>query len=78
MSYEAAWGCPAEQYEEGQQSGFGMAHAEQYGYGDVMQSSMGISYRAVWGYHAEQYGDMQSSMGRVNIEPYGEGQHRAV
>ena len=55
-----------------------MAHAEQYGYGDVMQSSMGISYRAVWGYHAEQYGDMQSSMGRVNIEQYGEGQHRAV
>ena len=47
-----------------------MAHAEQYGYGDVMQSSMGISYRAVWGYHAEQYGDMQSSMGRVNIEQY--------
>ena len=70
-----------------------MAHAEQYGYGDVMQSSMGISYRAVWGYHAEQYGDMQSSMGRVNIEQdgslhaklcgsyaeqYGKGQHRTV
>ena len=46
-----------------------------------------ISCRAVWGGstlsrmgHSMQsgVGHMQSSMGRVNIEQYGEGQHRAV
>ena len=64
------YGSYAEQYVEGQHTAVWV-----------------ISCRAVWGGstlsrmgHSMQssVGHMQSSMGRVNIEQYGEGQHRAV